>query len=45
MFIDRSDRMVATNSLVCGMGFGAIVMVLTSIAGNAPRPPAAPPAC
>src|SRR4030095_1575448 len=42
MFVDRSDLMVATNSLVCGIGFGARVIVLTSIAGKAPRPPAAP---
>src|SRR5262245_29423126 len=43
MFVDRSDLIVATNSLVCGMGFGAMVIVLTSIAGKAPRPPAGPP--
>src|SRR5258705_1117058 len=43
MLVERSDLTVATNSLVCAIGFGATVIVLTSIAGNAPRPPPGPP--
>src|SRR3954462_14578904 len=35
MVIDRNDRMVATNSDDCGIGFDCSVTILTSIGGGA----------